>query len=67
MSAAALAWRSGNRAAKMSGIGCSSKTTVSPLVDLSHEQLCPGTAALDALMARYRRRADVAYSMARLS
>ncbi|MFM7109335.1 MAG: 2-oxoacid:ferredoxin oxidoreductase subunit beta, partial [Planctomycetaceae bacterium] len=30
------------------------KTTATPLVDLPHEQLCPGAAALDALMARYR-------------
>ncbi|MFM9059135.1 MAG: 2-oxoacid:ferredoxin oxidoreductase subunit beta [Planctomycetaceae bacterium] len=30
------------------------KTTASPLVDLIHEQLCPGAAALGALMARYR-------------
>ncbi|MFM9011511.1 MAG: 2-oxoacid:ferredoxin oxidoreductase subunit beta, partial [Planctomycetota bacterium] len=30
------------------------KTPPTPLIDLPHERLCPGAAALDALMARYR-------------
>ncbi len=30
------------------------KTVPSPLVDVAYEQLCPGSAALDKLMARYR-------------
>ncbi|MEO8195066.1 MAG: 2-oxoacid:ferredoxin oxidoreductase subunit beta, partial [Gemmatimonadales bacterium] len=30
------------------------KTSVTPLVDLTHDQLCPGNAALQALMERYR-------------
>ena len=30
------------------------KTPATPLVDLPHEQLCPGAAALDALMAKHR-------------
>jgi 2-oxoglutarate/2-oxoacid ferredoxin oxidoreductase subunit beta len=30
------------------------KTVATPLVDLTHEELCPGSAALDALMERYR-------------
>jgi len=30
------------------------KTPETPLVDLPFDRLCPGAAALDALMARYR-------------
>ena len=30
------------------------KTTSTPLVDLTHDDLCPGTAALDKLMTRFR-------------
>ncbi|MGZ3332160.1 MAG: hypothetical protein ACXU9O_12875 [Gemmatimonadaceae bacterium] len=30
------------------------KTVDTPLVDLTHEQLCPGNAALQALMEKYR-------------
>jgi 2-oxoglutarate ferredoxin oxidoreductase subunit beta len=30
------------------------KTVAMPLVDLKHEQLCPGNAALQALMEKYR-------------
>ena len=30
------------------------KTVVTPLVDLTHEQLCPGNAALESLMEKYR-------------
>jgi 2-oxoglutarate ferredoxin oxidoreductase subunit beta len=30
------------------------KTPETPLIDLPYERLCPGAAALDALMARYR-------------
>jgi 2-oxoglutarate ferredoxin oxidoreductase subunit beta len=30
------------------------RTTVTPLVDIPFDRLCPGSAALDALMARYR-------------
>jgi 2-oxoglutarate ferredoxin oxidoreductase subunit beta len=30
------------------------KTSETPLVDLTHEQLCPGSAALQKLMDRYR-------------
>jgi 2-oxoglutarate ferredoxin oxidoreductase subunit beta len=30
------------------------KTPETPLVDLPYERLCPGSKALEALMARYR-------------
>ena len=30
------------------------RTTESPPVDIPFDRLCPGSAALDALMARYR-------------
>jgi 2-oxoglutarate ferredoxin oxidoreductase subunit beta len=30
------------------------KTPETPLIDIPYEQLCPGAAALDALMARHR-------------
>ena len=30
------------------------RTTEPPLVDIPFDRLCPGSAALDALMARYR-------------
>jgi len=30
------------------------KTVATPLVDLTHEQLCPGNAALESLMEKYR-------------
>jgi 2-oxoglutarate ferredoxin oxidoreductase subunit beta len=30
------------------------RTTEAPLVDIPFDRLCPGSAALDALMARYR-------------
>lgn len=30
------------------------RTSATPLVDIPHDALCPGTAALDALMRRYR-------------
>jgi 2-oxoglutarate ferredoxin oxidoreductase subunit beta len=30
------------------------RTTETPLVDIPFDRLCPGSAALDALMARYR-------------
>jgi hypothetical protein len=29
------------------------KTTSTPLVDLGHEDLCPGSAALEKLMSRF--------------